>query len=177
RFSAGVCGAAALGGGGCAGNVSCGPLCGAACCGPAESAGAAELADDGGAPVCASATAESQASNDSASKAPRTRSRPADAIGLSALPVLLLCPGVTATPPWPIQTPIADSQTTTRIIAFDRKLGHEIGHQQGQKRCITALKLNQKSRRRISFSGCPCRRVRATWSRQTTPALQPTAPQ
>jgi hypothetical protein len=63
------------------------------------------------------------------------RSRLADAIGVSLLTVLLLCPGVTATPPWPLfTTPIADSQATTRIIAFDLKLGHEIGHQQGQKR-------------------------------------------
>src|SRR6516162_4608714 len=88
RFSAGACAAAALGGDGCGGSVSCG----AACCGPADVAGAAEGADDGSSPLCASA-AEPQASNDTASQAPRKWPRIADAA------VLLLLTGVTATPP------------------------------------------------------------------------------
>ncbi|MFY9772529.1 MAG: hypothetical protein WAK04_20135, partial [Xanthobacteraceae bacterium] len=63
------------------------------CCGPAGVAGAAELADDGGSPLCASAAAMSQPSNETASKAPRTQCRIADGV------IVLLIPGVTATPP------------------------------------------------------------------------------
>src|SRR6516165_12156092 len=92
RFSAGACAAAALGGDGCGGSVGCGALCGVACCGPVDVAGAAEGADDGGSPLCASA-AEMPASNEPASKAPRTWPRIADAA------VLLVLTGVTATPP------------------------------------------------------------------------------
>src|SRR6516164_7820212 len=127
------CGESALAGSGG------GTLCGVVCCGPAGAAGAAAVADDGGAPLCASAAAESQASNDIASKAPQTRSR------VAKVAILLLDPGVTAAPPWPIAAPDCGQSTDHPHDLFGLKLGDEIGRQQGQKRRITALKSNRKS--------------------------------
>src|SRR6516165_10454462 len=125
RFSAGAggaCGASAFAGGGCGGGASGGALC----CGPAGPAGAA--ADDDGAPLCASAAAESQASNNIASKAPQIRSRVAKAA------ILLLDPDVTAAPPWPIAAPDCGRSSDHPHHLFGLNLGGEIGRQQGQKR-------------------------------------------
>src|SRR6516164_9645630 len=107
------CGESALAGSGG------GTLCGVVCCGPAGAAGAA---------------AESQASNDIASKAP-----------LAKVAILLLDPGVTAAPPWPIAAPDCGQSSDHPHDLFGFKLGDEIGRQQGQKRRITALKSNRKS--------------------------------
>src|SRR6516165_5198949 len=142
RFSAGAggaCGASALAGGGCSGGTGGGATCGVVCCGPAGAAGAAVVADDRGAPLCASADAKSQASNDIASKAPQTRSR------VAKVAVLLLDPGVTAAPPWPIAAPDCGQSSEHPHHLFGLNLGDEIGRQQGQKRRITALKSNRKS--------------------------------
>src|SRR5262249_30757317 len=111
RFSAGACGATALGGAGDGGKPVGGELCGAVCCGPADVAGPMEPAGDGGSLVCAStAAAKLQASNDSASKAPRTQRRAAGTV------MLLLLPGVTATPPWPIHDPNCEQSSDPLVI-------------------------------------------------------------
>jgi hypothetical protein len=138
RFSAGACGAVAFGGGGCGGSATCGESCGADGCGPPGVAGAAaELADDGGSPLCASAAPDAQAS-DNASKAPQTQAR------VAFTTRLLVLPGVTATPPWPIHDPRLRAVKRPPRHLLDPKLGREIGRQQGQKRRITALKLGSK---------------------------------
>src|SRR5262245_1695439 len=130
RFSAGVCGAAALGGAG--GKPVGGELCGTVCCGPAaDVAGPMEPAGDGGSLLCAiTAAAKLQASNDSASKAPRMQCRAAGTV------MLLLLPGVTATPPWPIHDQLRAVKRPPRHLLGNAKPGCEIGRQQGQNRRI-----------------------------------------
>src|SRR5690348_12177511 len=168
RFSAGACGAAAVAGGGCDGRASCGAFCGVAGCGPADVGGAAEPADDGGSPLCASAVAQPQASNDTASKAPRTRSPIAD------VAVLLLLARVTATPAWPIADPDC-GQSSDRPSSIRPKAWLRNWASARSKPPHYGFEIKSEKPGPINFYHC--RRVRAIWSTQTTPAPPPAAPQ